>query len=112
MSYKKSLCFFISDSRKFLKFYSLIQLAIVYLHINFQSRKYQLYSFVYFHFRYSLLSNNNSNMNETVKIHKRCHDLLNYTIRIAFIQAVFLEMQTSCYKIAQNTHRQKRTYKI
>ena len=91
MSYERSLYFFISDSRKVLKFYSWIQLAIVCLHIN-QVKKYLLtllYSFVYFHFRYHLLSNNNSNTNETVKVHRRSIDLLNYTIRIAFKQVVF-----------------------
>ena len=35
----KSICFFISDSRKVLKFKNWIQLAIVYLHINFQTKK-------------------------------------------------------------------------
>ena len=36
---ERSLYFFISDSKKVMKFYSWIQLAIVYLHINFQSQK-------------------------------------------------------------------------
>ena len=89
MSYKKLLCLFISDSGKVLKSYSWIQLAIVYLNIHFQSQKILtlLDSFVYFHFWYNLLSNN-SNTNETVKIHRRPLDLLNYTIRIAFKQVV------------------------
>ena len=39
MSYGRSFYFFILDSRNVLKFYSWIQLAIVYLHINFQSQK-------------------------------------------------------------------------
>ena len=84
MSYERSLYFFISDNIKVMKFYNWIQLAIVYLHINFKF----LYSFLYFHFWYNLLSNNNSNMNETVKIHRRSLDLFNYTIRIAFKQVV------------------------
>ena len=33
--------------------------------------------------------NNNSNTNETVKIHRMCHDLLNYTNRIALKKVVF-----------------------
>ena len=88
MSYKNRYDFFISENIKVLKFYSRIQLAIVYLHINFQSQKILklLCSFVYFHFQYNLLGNNNSNTNETVKMHRGCRDLLNYTIRIAFKQ--------------------------
>ena len=88
---RKIFILFILD-RKVLKFYSWIQLAIVYSHINFKVKKYSLtllYSFVYFHFRYNLLSNNNSNTNETVKIHRRCLDQLHQTIRIAFKQVVF-----------------------
>ena len=38
-------------------------------------------------------------MSGTVKIHRKCRDLLNYTIRIAFKQVVFLEKQTSRDKI-------------
>ena len=41
-------------------------------------------SSVYFNFRYHLLSNNNSKTNDTVKTDRRCLDLLNYTVKIAF----------------------------
>ena len=72
MSYKKSVYFFISDSRKALKFLQLDTTSISVFAYKFSKlKKYYitlLYSSVYFHFQYDLLNNNNSNMNETVKI--------------------------------------------